>query len=265
MEKLWDDSVLIRSQHLDIDNETVFFECETSLLNLSGLRMETLTHPHLPNNGPGADYEGGFTIDEVSLEVRNLAAEEPKWEKVALASAQATSQENDQALGAGAAINGVTQGWSIDRGAFGKAQALVIRFAQPIGFEGGTRIKIRGIERSEYSPNGGQAPLLRYPGGPPFPGSQPRCSRLCFAGIVEVAGGTKLSGAFSSGKGCPEKMACPPRPRLDELEKEMDRSSVESTQIHRDPHHGMFRIPCPRYGIEAPPRGFLLFMKQPII
>ena len=143
MEKLWDDSVLIRSQHLDIDNETVFFECETSLLNLSGLRMETLTHPHLPNNGPGADYEGGFTIDEVSLEIRNLAAEEPKWEKVALASAQATSQENDQSLGAGAAINGVTQGWSIDRDAFGKAQALVIRFAQPIGFEGGTRIKIR--------------------------------------------------------------------------------------------------------------------------
>ena len=143
MEKLWDDSVLIRSQHLDTDNETVFFECETSLLNLTGLRMETLTHPHLPNNGPGADYEGGFTIDEVSLEVRNLAAKEPKWEKVALASAQATSQENDQALGAGAAINGVTQGWSIDRGAFGKAQAIVIRFAQPIGFEGGTRMKIR--------------------------------------------------------------------------------------------------------------------------
>ncbi len=143
MEKLWDDSVLIRSQHLDIDNETVFFECETSLLNLSGLRMETLTHPHLPNNGPGGDYEGGFTIDEVSLEIRDLAAEEPKWEKVALESARATSQENDQSLGAGAAINGVTQGWSIDREAFGKAQALVIRFAQPIGFEGGTRIKIR--------------------------------------------------------------------------------------------------------------------------
>lgn len=143
MEKLWDDSVLIRSQHLDIDNETVFFECETSLQNLSGLRMETLTHPHLPNNGPGADYEGGFTIDDVSLEVRNLAAGEPRWKKVALESARATSQENDQALGAGAAINGVSQGWSIDRGAFGKAQAIVIRFAQPIGFEGGTRIKIR--------------------------------------------------------------------------------------------------------------------------
>ncbi len=143
MKKLWDESVLIRSQHLDIDNETIFFECETSLLNLSGLRMETLTHPHLPNSGPGGDYEGGFTIDEVSLEVRDLAAEESRWKKVALESARATSQENDQSLGAGAAINGVTQGWSIDRGAFGKAQAIVIRFAQPIGFEGGTRIRIR--------------------------------------------------------------------------------------------------------------------------
>ncbi len=143
MEKLWDDSVLIKSQHLDIDNETTFFEFETSLQNLVSLRMETLTHPHLPNRGPGGDYEGGFTIGEVSLEVQDLGVAEPKWEKVALESAQATSQENDQSLSAGAAINGVSQGWSIDMDAFGKDQALFIQFAEPLGFEAGTRIKIR--------------------------------------------------------------------------------------------------------------------------
>ena len=143
VEKLWDDSFLVRSQHLDTDNETLFFECETNLLNLSGLRLETLTHPHLPNGGPGGDYEGGFTIDEVSVEALDLGAEESGWQRVALESARATSQENDQSLGAGAAINGVTQGWSIGSEALGKPQAIVIRFAQPIGFEGGTAIKIR--------------------------------------------------------------------------------------------------------------------------
>ena len=242
-----------------------FLNAKPSLLNLSGLRMETLTHPHLPNNGPGADYEGGFTIDEVSLEIRDLGAENSKWKKVALASARATSQENDQSLGAGAAINGVTQGWSIDREAFGKAQALVIRFAQPIGFEGGTRIKIRvssGLNihqmagRLRFSVTREALPSLEVSRGVPV---------FAFAGNVEAAGWPKPPGAFSSGKGCPEKMACPRRPRLDEPEKEVDRSSVESAQIHRDPASWHVPIPCPRYGIEAPSRGFLPFTKRPII
>ena len=142
MEKLWDDSVLVNGQDSDQENESLFFEFETQILNMVGLRMETLTHPNLPNNGPGSDHEGGFTVREVIVHIKDLGAEESQWKVVPLESAEATSQENNLSLSAAASINKITFGWSIDFDAFGKEQALVIRFSKPVGFELGSRIKI---------------------------------------------------------------------------------------------------------------------------
>ena len=143
MQKLWDDSVLVSGQDNDQENEHLFFEFETSLLNIVGLRMETLTHPHLPNNGPGSDHEGGFTVVDLTVHIKDLGNQDSKWKEVKLESAEATAQENNLSLSASAAINKVTKGWSVDMGAFGKDQALVIRFSKPVGFESGSRIKIK--------------------------------------------------------------------------------------------------------------------------
>jgi hypothetical protein len=142
LEKLWDDSVLLTGPNPELETETVFFECETRLLNISGLRMETLTHPSLPNNGPGRDHEGGFCVREITVQVKESGTRDAKWEQVELKSAEATAQENEASFGAGAAINRVSQGWSVDLDSLGKDQALVIRFAEPVGFKAGSRLKI---------------------------------------------------------------------------------------------------------------------------
>jgi hypothetical protein len=71
-----------------------------------------------------------------------MGTADSKWKLVDLESAEATAQENDASWGAGAAINLVSQGWSIDLDAFGQDQALVIRFSNPVGFEFGSRLKI---------------------------------------------------------------------------------------------------------------------------
>ncbi|MDA0347949.1 MAG: DUF1549 domain-containing protein [Verrucomicrobia bacterium] len=142
VEKLWDDSLLLSEENPEMDFEVLTVESETMVQDMVGLRMETLTHPILPKGGPGRDHEGGFTIRELAVQIKDLGSSNAQWKRVDLKSAEATSQENDDSLGAAAAINQVTQGWSIDFEGFGKDQALVIRFAKPVGYTGGTRIKI---------------------------------------------------------------------------------------------------------------------------
>ena len=142
LEVLWDDSVLVSGNNPERENSNLIFEFETGLQGMTGLRMETLTHPSLPNNGPGRDHEGGFTISELSVFVQENSFRKSVWRKVELESAEATSQENQTSLSAGAAINSVSQGWSIDLDGFGKDQALVIKFKEPIGFAAGTRIRV---------------------------------------------------------------------------------------------------------------------------
>lgn len=139
---LLDDSVLVSGKNPEKETEALIFEFETGLQGLTGLRMETLIHPSLPNQGPGRDHEGGFTISNVGVFVQENSIRKSVWKQVELASAEATSQENETSLSAGAAINGVSQGWSIDLDGFGKDQALVIKFKEPIGFLAGTRIRI---------------------------------------------------------------------------------------------------------------------------
>lgn len=140
--KLLDDSVLVGGLNATKENDTLFFQAETHLTAITGLRMETLTHPSLPNNGPGRDHEGGFTIREIKVHIRDMDESDPKWREVPLKSAKASSQENATAFSASAAINGVSQGWSIDLEGIGKDQALAITFAEPVGYPGGSRIRI---------------------------------------------------------------------------------------------------------------------------
>jgi cytochrome c553 len=139
VERLWDDSVLVSGANPTTDMDILYFEGGTELMNITGLRMEALTHP---TQGPGRDYEGRLAVREMKVDILDLGNRRASWKPVELASAEATSQENDQSLSAGAAINGVTESWSINQDGLGKDQALVIRFAKPVGFAGGTRFKV---------------------------------------------------------------------------------------------------------------------------
>ncbi|MCB1122001.1 MAG: DUF1553 domain-containing protein, partial [Verrucomicrobiae bacterium] len=142
MEKQSDSSILLTGRNPEQETENLIFEFETRLQDIVALRMEALTHPTLPNQGPGRDHEGGFTIREVKVDIQDLGTRDARWKPVELASAEATSQENETSLSASAAINGVSQGWSIDLNGFGKDQALVIRFARPVGYFYGSRLRV---------------------------------------------------------------------------------------------------------------------------
>ena len=143
LEEQWDHSLLLTGQNPEQENETLMIEAETGLQDIKALRMETLTHPTLSELGPGRDHEGGFTIRAIAVSIQKTGTDEDKWVPVELASAEATAQENDGSWGAGAAISGVSQGWSIERDAFGMDQAIVLRFDEPVGYAEGTRFRIR--------------------------------------------------------------------------------------------------------------------------
>ena len=143
VEELWDHSLLLTGINPEQENESLLVECETGLQDIQGFRMEALTHPSLPKMGPGRDHEGGFTINAITVHIKKADTEGENWTEVELASAEATAQENDESWSAGAAINGVTQGWSIDLDDFGKDQAIVIRFKEPVGYAEGTHFRIR--------------------------------------------------------------------------------------------------------------------------
>lgn len=143
LEEQWDQSLLVSGQNLEQENENLLIQAEVGLQDIKGLRMETLTHPSLPSFGPGRDHEGGFTIRGIAVSIQKAGTDKDKWQPVELASAEATAQENDGSWGAGAVLSGVSQGWSIERDAFGKDQAIVVRFAEPVGFAEGTRFRIR--------------------------------------------------------------------------------------------------------------------------
>jgi len=48
---------------------TTRFVAKTSLTNISAVRLEVLTDPNLPRNGPGRSYKGTFGLTEFKLEV----------------------------------------------------------------------------------------------------------------------------------------------------------------------------------------------------
>ena len=133
---------------------------ETKLTNITGLRLEALTHGDLPFGGPGRSANGTFAISEVTIEATPANQKEDKWQKVATAGATADFEQADQPIEeqfrkgaddkrrigpANYLVDGKDEtAWGVDRGPGRRhvdSQA-VIRFAKPVGFPDGTRLRI---------------------------------------------------------------------------------------------------------------------------
>ena len=110
-EELPDGSILAVGENPKFDGYTLTADVETP--GITTLRIEALTHPSLPANGPGRSHSGQFRLRTVSVKVQPLA--DPESEPVAaeLTSAWATN-ELDPGTSAQAALDsGSKTGWSL--------------------------------------------------------------------------------------------------------------------------------------------------------
>ena len=173
-EELPDGSILAVGENLEFDDYTLTADVETP--GITTLRVEALTHPSLSANGPGRSHSGQFHLGIVSVKVQPLADPESEPVVAELTSAWATN-ELDPGMSAQAALDGGPKtGWSLSPEATGKDHAVAFEFAEPIGFEGGTRLTITlrfdynnqyTLGRPRLSVSTAKQPLLAVGSGTP--------------------------------------------------------------------------------------------------
>ncbi len=139
-EKLEDGSILAIGPNPDFDDYTVTADVQTQ--GISSLRLEAMSHPSLPSNGPGRSHSGRFHLGVVKVKVQPLSDLESEPVDAELTSARATS-ELDPGRSAQAALNDSGKdGWWLTPTATGEDHAAAFAFSELIGFEGGTRLTI---------------------------------------------------------------------------------------------------------------------------
>lgn len=113
---------------------------ESTDQKISGFRLEALTDPKLPNNGPGRSANGNFVLNEVEI----FAAPKNKpteFIKVELQRPRADfTQDNFDAKQLIDSANAQNNGWAITAG--GNVRWVTLETKQPIGFPEGTIFKI---------------------------------------------------------------------------------------------------------------------------
>lgn len=129
----------------------VYFIAEPNLANVTGVRIEVLTHPDLPFTGPGRNAVGSWGIREIEVFTQQPDAKD--WQKLKLTNATADFSEPEQKLDEGKSTSGpvslVADGndatwWKADRGTALRNQpsVAVLQFETPLSAPAGTKFKI---------------------------------------------------------------------------------------------------------------------------
>ncbi len=130
-----DGSLLLSGENPKHDRWTL--TARTSLEGLAAVRLEALADPSLKRGGPGRADNGNFALTDFRLTARS-ADGKGEAVPVKLVDPKATFQQNATNLSVAASIDGdKASGWAVDP-QFGKPHAAVFRFAEPVGFPGGT-------------------------------------------------------------------------------------------------------------------------------
>ena len=135
-----DGSILATGTNPDFDTYT--FTAETRLLSIHALRLEALSHESLVKNGPGRASNGNMGLGTISVLAEPLTKGGGDPVKVKLTKPRATFEQNAGNLSIAASIDKSKKtGWAVDP-KFGQDHAAAFEFEQPIGFAGGTRLKV---------------------------------------------------------------------------------------------------------------------------
>lgn len=136
---LKDGSWLASGENPADDTYTLTFS--TQARNVTGIKLEALTHESFKSRGPGRANNGNFALSRIVVEATPLKGGAPI--AVKLAGADATHQQNKDGLSVASSLDGDPKsGWAVDAGGIGKDQAAVFTFASPLDIEGGAKLTV---------------------------------------------------------------------------------------------------------------------------
>lgn len=159
------DKSILTLGHRTISGDN-YMIAEPAVTNVTGLRLEILTHGDLPFGGPGRSYKGTWALTELVVETQAPGTNQPPgsnvWERLKLVNATADFSEPDHAMEPEwanksadkdakrtcgpvaflADTNDLTA-WRADRGVGRRntAAVAVVRFEKPLTLPPGTRLK----------------------------------------------------------------------------------------------------------------------------
>ncbi len=119
------------------------FVAKTQSTNITGVRLEAIADPNLPNDGPGRADNGNFVLTEIALEVTPLN-DLSKTNKVTFTNA--TADFSQPAFHVSNAIDGTNNnkmGWAGEDlpGRRNRNRTAVFETGESFGFDGGTVLK----------------------------------------------------------------------------------------------------------------------------
>ncbi|WP_435010261.1 PSD1 and planctomycete cytochrome C domain-containing protein [Tundrisphaera lichenicola] len=144
--RLEDRSILAGGESPSTDVHEVVFR--TDQAHLTGLRLEALSHESLPSLGPGrAPENGNFVLNELEVEIVSLDAPS-QIQKIAFDGPQADFSQP------GWDVSGVidadpASGWAV-MGAPSRDLTATFPFKTPVGFPGGTELRLRFHYESKH-------------------------------------------------------------------------------------------------------------------
>jgi hypothetical protein len=126
--------------------ETYTITSSAPLTGITGIRLEVLSDPSLPANGPGRAPNGNFVLNEFRVTAA-AAGEKSKPKPVALHNAKADFSQDGYAVAA--AIDGNPDtGWAVEP-AFGKSHVAVFETKKPITLAKGAKLTFTLDQRYE--------------------------------------------------------------------------------------------------------------------
>lgn len=140
LEKLPDGSIRATGSRGELPDYNI--TAETTLTNITGIKVEVLTDPDLPGYGPGYS-NGNFLLSELVVESASKT-NAAKTARAKIVEGQADFVQNGHELKHvydGRSEQGRLEGWAIG-GAEGKPHWASFRFEKPISEQGGTVLKI---------------------------------------------------------------------------------------------------------------------------
>lgn len=137
-----DQSVLASGKNPEADTYTI--EANTDRTGITGVRIEVLRDPSLPNGGPGRDPEGNFFLSNFDVDVAPADKSDAK-QKVTFKEAFADESQDGYLIKNILNAEPGVKGWAIDSSdetAPPRREAVLIP-EKPFGFEHGTALTIR--------------------------------------------------------------------------------------------------------------------------
>lgn len=118
------------------------FRATTKLQHITGLRLDALADPSLPQGGPGRAANGNFALSKITLRVAPANVEQPTWREIPLVHPQVTFEQNRDSLSiAGSLDEHPHTGWAVDP-QFGKDHSAVFALGTPCDEPAGIQLLV---------------------------------------------------------------------------------------------------------------------------